>query len=33
MNKCVNILYKDNEEMVKKEMLTRVDDILKFINN
>ena len=33
MEKCVSILYKDNEEVVKKDMLNRIEDIMKFIEN
>jgi len=31
MNKCVSILYKDNEDIVKKEMLNRLEDIMRFV--
>jgi hypothetical protein len=31
--KCVDLLYQDNEILVKREMISRLDDLLKYLNS
>jgi hypothetical protein len=31
--KCIDLLYQDNETIIKKEMITRIDDLLKYLNS
>jgi hypothetical protein len=31
--KCIELLYQDNENLIKKEMLNRLDDLLKYLTS
>jgi hypothetical protein len=33
MNKCVATLYQDNENIIKRELLDRIDSLVKFLNS